>query len=83
MTEQFIERKLSGKLRSKQVVLLVKKMMPVLLVKKMMPLKSRSKKSHRHKGLDSPVEVVWVGPVAVLKLRGRSRLPGCEGAKQH
>lgn len=72
--EQFIERKLSGKLRSKQVV---------LLVKKMMPLKSRSKKSHRHKGLDSPVEVVWVGPVAGLKLRGRSRLPGCEGAKQH
>lgn len=44
--EQFIERKLSGKLRSKQVV---------LLLKKMMPLKSRSKKSHSNRRLHSEI----------------------------
>lgn len=53
--EQFIERKLSGKLHSKQVG---------LLIKKMMPLKSRSKKSHGNKRLDSTVKFVWVEPIA-------------------
>lgn len=44
--EQFIERKLSGKLRSEQVV---------LLLEKMMPLKSRSKKSHGNKRLHNEI----------------------------